>query len=313
MQLGIGLEFARGRSVSFEQAAQLAVDAGYRFIEPYVYAPSSLQLNSHLRWESQSAYHHINASDVDIEATRALMHGLDVQFSAFDAHSTLLMPHIGIPYVTSAIDLAAQLDCPIVMTDEGPVPHDWIDMNRAFDVMCLSLEQIITHAQKRRVRVAIELHNALTTRPNYLAMLLRRFGPNDLGVNFDTGNAFLAGNEPVQMLRSIADRVIHVHIKDIPEAELPMRGKVTGTRVGVATGDGVLDLRSILNVLTTAGYAGVLSVECDTWEQAQRSRQHLARLVVEINDSSINQEQPRPSGQFTAALVNRIDSKSSGS
>jgi sugar phosphate isomerase/epimerase len=309
MQLGIGLEFARGRSVSFEQAARLAVDAGYRFIEPYVYSPSSLQLNSHLRWDSQSGYHHINASDADVEATQALMRGLDLQFSAFDAHSTLLMPHIGIPYVTSAIDLAAQLDCPIVMTDEGPVPHDWIDMNRAFDVMCLSLEQIITHGQKRHVRVAIELHNALTTRPNYLAMLLRRFAPNDLGVNFDTGNAFLAGNNPAEMLLSIADRIIHVHIKDIPEAELPLRGKVTGTRVGVAAGDGVLDLRNILKVLAAAGYAGVLSVECDTFEQAQRSRNYLSGLVQEMNDSQLTHDPAVPSHHFTAAVASRMESK----
>jgi sugar phosphate isomerase/epimerase len=309
MQLGIGLEFARGRSVSFNQAAQLAVDAGYRLIEPYVYSPSSLQLNSHLRWDSQSGYHHINANDVDVDATRALMHGLDLHFSAFDAHSTLLMPHIGIPYVTSAIDLAAQLDCPIVMTDEGPVPHDWIDMNRAFDVMCLSLEQIVSHAQKRRVRVAIELHNALTTRPNYLAMLLRRFAPNDLGVNFDTGNAFLAGNNPAEMLSSIADRIIHVHIKDIPESELPLRGKVTGTRVGVAAGDGVIDLRHILKVLAAAGYSGVLSVECDTFEQAQRSRIYLSGLVQEMNDSPLTHDPARPSHQFSAALANRMESK----
>jgi sugar phosphate isomerase/epimerase len=313
MQLGIGLEFARARSVSFEQAAELAAQAGYRFIEPYVYSPASLQLNSHLSWVSQSGYHHLNTTETDIDRTQALMQALNLQFSAFDAHSTLLMPHVGIPYITSAIDMAADLGCPIVMTDEGPVPLDWIDLNRAFDLMCFSLEQIIAQAHKRRVRLAIELHNALTTHPKYLAMLLRRFGPNDLGVNFDTGNAFLAGNEPVEMLQAIADRVIHVHIKDIPEAELPMRGKVTGTRVGVATGDGVLDLRSILNVLAAAGYAGVLSVECDTWEQAQRSRQHLARLVSEMKDSSINQEQPRPSGQFTAAVANRIASTSFGS
>jgi sugar phosphate isomerase/epimerase len=309
MQVGIGLEFARGRSVSFEQAAQLAVEAGYRFIEPYVYSPSSLQLNSHLRWDSQSGYHHINASDVDVDATRALMHGLDAQFSAFDAHSTLLMPHIGIPYVTSAIDLAFELGCPIVMTDEGPVPHDWIDLNRAFDVMCLSLEQIITHAQNRRVRVAIELHNALTTRPNYLAMLLRRFAPNDLGVNFDTGNAFLAGNNPAEMLLSIVDRIIHVHIKDIPESELPLRGKVTGTRVGVAAGDGVLDLRNILKVLAAAGYAGVLSVECDTFEQAQRSRNYLSGLVQEMNDSQLTHDPTVPSHHFTAAVASRMESK----
>ncbi len=309
MHLGLGLEFARGRNVTFVEAANLAVDAGYRFIEPYVYSPASLQLNSHLKWESQSGYHHLNALDTDVCAIRMVMEQLGLTFSAFDAHSTLLIPHVGVPYVTTAIDLAAELNCPIVMSDEGPFPQDWMDMNRAFDVMCWSIEQIVNHARSRSVRFAIELHNALTTQPSYLMKLLRRFEPAALGVNFDTGNSFLAGNDPADMLGAFADRVIHVHIKDIPESELPNRGKVTGTRVGVAAGEGVVELRDILTILANRGYAGVLSVECDTWEQAVRSRDFLQPLAANFATPKPSSDVPRPTERFDAALGAKAKSR----
>ena len=75
-------------------------------------------------------------------------------------------------------------------------------------------------------------------------------------MNFDTGNSFLAGNDPVDCLRGVAESVIHVHIKDIPASQLSKRGKVTGTRVGVAAGDGVVDLPGVVGVLAAAGYKG---------------------------------------------------------
>jgi sugar phosphate isomerase/epimerase len=230
------------------------------------------------------------------------MQELGLKFSAFDAHCTLLMPAVGIPYVAKAIDLAAELECPIVMSDEGPVPHEWMELDRAFDLMCLSIEQIVQHAATRRVRFAIELHNALTTRSRYLEKLLDRFGPEELGVNFDTGNSFLAGNDPVEMLELIAARVLHVHIKDIAEKDVPLRGTVTGTRVGVAAGDGVVDLAGVLAVLADGGYEGVLSIECDNLEQAIRSRQFLQNLIDNTDRQRHLALPPKPSNKFSAVL-----------
>jgi sugar phosphate isomerase/epimerase len=313
MHVGIGLEFARAQNIGFEQAARRSAQAGYRYIEPYVYSPALRELNSHLTLETRSNYHHLNTASLDLGETRSVMKSLGLKFSAFDAHSTLLMPQIGVPFIASAIDLAAELDCPIVMSDEGPVPHEWLDLDRAFDVMCLSIEHIVKHAQAKNVLFAIELHNALTTQPSYLAKLLRRFGPDELGVNFDTGNSFLAGNDPVEMLRSLIDRVIHVHIKDIPASELPMRGTVTGTRVGVGAGEGVVELREIIRVLTGADYSGVVSVECDTWEQAQRSRPFLDSLIHELKHTDGVQMSPPPTSKFSAALRSRSEAKTADS
>jgi sugar phosphate isomerase/epimerase len=278
MHAGINLEFARSDNVSLETAMSRAAEAGYRFVEPYVYSPVSVPINSHLAVQTVTPYHHVDAATVDVPRLNRLRKDYGLRFSALDAHTTLLLPQVGVPYVHRAIELATGVECPVVMSDEGPVPEDWMPLERGIDILCVSLDAIIPHARSHGVCFAIELHNALTARPDMLAKLLARFGPADLGVNFDTGNAFLAGNDPVEYLRGIASRVVHVHIKDIPASQVHERGKVTGTRVGVAAGDGVVDLPGIVGVLAESGYQGVLSVECDTLAQAVRSLRYVQHL-----------------------------------
>ncbi|HUW60931.1 MAG TPA: sugar phosphate isomerase/epimerase [Candidatus Bathyarchaeia archaeon] len=279
MKPGLNLEFARTERLAPEQAMARAADAGYRWVEPYVYSAIALPINSHLTVRAESPYHHFDGGRTDPAAINAVREGLGLSFSAIDAHCTLLLPQIGVPYLKSAIDFAAEVACPIVMSDEGPVPEEWMTLERGFDLMRVSLDEVVRHAHRRGVLYAMELHNALTARPDYLVRLLDAYGPGDLGVNFDTGNAFLAGNDPVGYLQQVAGRVVHVHIKDIPESQLHERGKVTGTRVGVAAGQGVIDLPGIVEALRSAGFDGVLSVECDTLAQARSSLPYLERLI----------------------------------
>jgi len=42
-------------------------------------------------------------------------------------------------------------------------------------------------------------------------------------------------------------------------------------------------IRGVVRVLARAGYAGVLSVECDTLEQARRSLSYMSRLLEETS------------------------------
>ncbi len=286
MSPGLALECARGGPDPLEEAFRRARQAGYSWVEPYVFVPVELTVNSHLRFAGFSSYHHLHTADTDREAVKEALRRHGLAFSAFSAHTSLLLPQLAVPQLTAVIDLAAELGAPVVMSDEGPVDPHWMPLERAFDLLCFTVEPIIRHAQARGVHFALELHNALTTRPEFLVRLLRRFSAQELGVNFDTGNSFLAGNDPAAFLREVVDRVIHVHIKDIPIAHLPLRGKVTGTRVGVAAGAGVVDLPAVLAVLAQQGYRGVLSVECDTWEQAEESQRYLAGLLAELSAST---------------------------
>ncbi len=101
-----------------------------------------------------------------------------------------------------------------------------------------------------------------------------------IGINFDTGNAYLAGADPNEWLADVIDRVVHVHAKDISvehgDAE---RGKVSGTPVGCACGDGVVDWKEIIAICRRVDRDLCLSVECGTTEQAGRSIEHLKALV----------------------------------
>jgi sugar phosphate isomerase/epimerase len=102
-----------------------------------------------------------------------------------------------------------------------------------------------------------------------------------LRINYDTGNAWLGGEDPYAGLRAVSPHLIHIHAKDISiQQSEDERGKVTGTAVGCACGDGVVDWTKVIDILREAGFQGVLSVECGTPAQAARSLQHLSSLLT---------------------------------
>lgn len=57
------------------------------------------------------------------------------------------------------------------------------------------------------------------------------------------------------------------------------RGKVSGTPVGCACGDGVVDWKRVIDIVKSSGKEIVFSVECGTIEQAIRSFKHLSPLL----------------------------------
>jgi sugar phosphate isomerase/epimerase len=83
----------------------------------------------------------------------------------------------------------------------------------------------------------------------------------------DTGNTYIAGQDPVKFLNRFLPHVSHVHVKDVSESLAKvMRGGMTGIAVShCALGDGVNadNIVQCLGVLRDAGYSGVLSMECE--------------------------------------------------
>ena len=76
---------------------------------------------------------------------------------------------------------------------------------------------------------------------------------------------------------------MHLHAKDISEAHSAAeRGQVTGTPVGCACGEGVLDWEKIVDIVHRKTPRNIVfSVECGTPEQAQTSLEFLQPLVAE--------------------------------
>ena len=104
--------------------------------------------------------------------------------------------------------------------------------------------------------------------------------PPGFTVTTEACNAYLAGEDPYEGLRAVRDRVVHVHAKDISIRHADSeRGKVTGTPVGCACGDGVIDWSRIAGIMGEIGFDGVFSVECGTPDEAERSLAHLKSVL----------------------------------
>jgi sugar phosphate isomerase/epimerase len=71
-----------------------------------------------------------------------------------------------------------------------------------------------------------------------------------------------------------------LHAKDISiQQSKSDRGKVTGTPVGCACGDGVIEWEKVIAICRKINRDIVFSVECGTVEQAKKSIEHLKKLL----------------------------------
>lgn len=270
--IGINLEFVRSADKSFEYGVKRAAEIGYEYVEPCVATGRDLL--------AESGYYHMLSMEEDPLLYRELLDGLGLRVSGLSAHSPLMKPEVAVPYLTQAIRWAADIGAPVVNTDEGPKPR-WIDDDReAFDIMRYTLKRVLPVAERHGVDIGVEPHQIYSSKIDTFLKLLELVPSRALKVNYDSGNCLLAGEDPVEFLGQVANRVIHVHAKDISlEQEEADRGKVTGTPVGCACGDGVVDWAGVLRVLKEVDFSGVLSVECGTEEQGERSLAYLKELI----------------------------------
>lgn len=268
---GVNLEFIRVEDKPFAVGVERAAQIGYRFVEPMVHDGRELL--------SEAGYFHSFSMDNDPLEMKEILESSGVRASGLSAHCPLMRPEISVPYLQKAIRLAAVIGAPVVNTDEGIRPA-WLSDDECFQVMRYTLSVVLRTAARYGVFVGIEPHQSLSRTTGGLLRIAGLVDSPWLKVNYDTGNAYLAGEDPYRGLEAVADRVVHVHAKDISvQHSEEERGKVTGTPVGCACGDGVIDWKRVVGILRAAGYSGVLSVECGTPLQARRSLEHLTEIL----------------------------------
>jgi sugar phosphate isomerase/epimerase len=271
-RISANMEFVRSADKGFEEGVKIAAELGYRWVEPMV----------HTGWEllSEVHYFHSFSMEEDTLLMKEICDRYGIGVSSLSAHSPLMKPEAAVPRLTRAIVLADALGARFVNTDEMVKP-DWMDDDEAHDVMRYTLQKADLVAARHGVYVCIEPHGIYTKTSEGLLRIVELAGSPWIQVNWDTGNAYIAGAEdPYEGLERVADRVFHLHAKDISfEHAERERGQVTGTPVGCACGEGVVDWERILAVLDPLDRELTLSVECGTIDQAERSLSFLTKLV----------------------------------
>jgi inosose dehydratase len=131
------------------------------------------------------------------------------------------------------------------------------------------IDGVVELAGERGLRVAVHPHHG--TAIERRAEVERLLETSDASLCLDTGHLLVGGNDPLELARSAAGRVAHVHLKDVDArwAERVRTGHA-GYREAVKggmyrpLGAGDLDIAAIVLALHGSGYRGWYVLEQDT-------------------------------------------------
>ena len=105
-----------------------------------------------------------------------------------------------------------------------------------------------------------------------------------LRLNFDTGNTFISGNDPLDYLKRFRPYLAHCHIKDVrPSLAAAVRGEETGiatSEVPLGGGVNAENIQKCVDYLKTTGWNGVLSIECSGTDQNIRQSVEFLRELI---------------------------------
>jgi sugar phosphate isomerase/epimerase len=271
IRLGVNMEFVRSADKPFEWGVEKAAELGYDCVEPMVHWGRELL--------SEARYFHSVSMLDDPYRIRRACEKAGVAVSGLSAHTPLCKPEIGVEYLKQAVRFAAECGAPVVNTDDGVAP-DWTTEEEDMVLMRYTLREAAAVAEPRGILIGLEPHQKYSASPDGLDRMAALVDSPAIGVNFDTGNGYLCGHDPIAWLRHVANRLVHLHAKDISATQSDAeRGKVTGTPVGCACGDGVIDWREVVKICRALPRDIVFSVECGTVDQAARSLKHLRSLL----------------------------------
>lgn len=269
--IGLNMEFIRHEDKPFEWGVNKAAELGYEYVEPWVHLGRELI--------SEAGYFATLSMYEDPIRIRKLCEKAGVRISGLSSHTPLCKPDISGNYLKQAIRFASESGAPVVNTDEGPKPA-WTTADEDHVLMRYVLQEAAMFAENRNILIGLEPHQQYSQTPEGLDRIYGLVDSPVMGINFDAGNSYLCGQDPLAWLEHVKDRLVHLHAKEISiQQSEDERGKVTGTPAGCACGEGVNDWQKIIEICKTAPRDIVLSVECGTVEQAKRSIEHLKQFV----------------------------------
>jgi len=229
----------------------------------------------------------------DPAALRRKMEDYGVQFSQLDAAFPVSLPEgmtLGVEYINNSIRWGYLAGCTHIDTTDHSKAPPVISDEEAMEFMKRIYGYVLEVASQYDMIINIEPHGHYTTKPEFMDRMLNFFDTPLLRMNMDTGNTFIAGQDPVSFLERFKDKVSHVHIKDVSESlAASMRGELTGIAVSqTAIGDGVNadNIKKCVDILVDINYDGVFSIECEGQggPMIEKSLAWVRELVEDANE-----------------------------
>lgn len=153
----------------------------------------------------------------------------------------------------------------------GPAPWDAdaprlgkdLTEGQAWDMVRAAYDVLVPLAQDCGVSLAVEgvfghlVHDYYT-----MLELLRHYDSPSLGINLDPSHGVLVGNDAPWVVRQLASRIRHFHLKDA----VGRPGMFGDTFVFPLLGEGVVPWADFFAAVDDIGYEGYLTVEFESWD-----------------------------------------------
>lgn len=176
---------------------------------------------------------------------------------------------------------------------ETPVfGHKYVLNDTEWKVLCEGLNKLGKIA-KEEYDISLTFHHHMGTvvqSAEETEHLMSGTDPEFVSLLFDSGHFAYCGEDPVALVAKYAERIKHVHLKDIrPDVVAKVKEEdmsfLAGVRAGAFTipGDGCVDFPAIFKVLEETNYEGYMVVEAEQdpakanpLEYAVRARKYIA-------------------------------------
>ena len=149
--------------------------------------------------------------------------------------------------------------------------HKHIMDQDEWKLLCDGLNKLGRVAKEKGIDLTFHHHmGTVVQTESEVDYMMEHTDPEYFSLLFDSGHFAYCGVDPVKMVKRYADRIKHVHLKDIrPEVVEKVKREnlsfLQGVREGAFTvpGDGCVDFDSIFKVLEDTGYKGYMLVEAE--------------------------------------------------
>ncbi len=222
--------------------------------------------------------------DAHPSRVRSMVEQHQLSLTAVCAHANLLDPSgpdtYGTAQIIKAIRLARDLGVKQVITTEGDPKTAFGESLRHDEQIFSVVEKLywpVQWAAELGIELLLEPHGILTDSVEATAEILERLGhPETVGLNLDTGNLWLGGGENFEYIERFAERIKHVHWKDLEADWESKRGTQYGCGMGlIPLGDGVIGLPEIASELKRIGFDGPTTLEVFGEEAVKESAERL--------------------------------------
>jgi sugar phosphate isomerase/epimerase len=184
---------------------------------------------------------------------KAELLGLQVEIGMTGTNPEVLQDLVRTAHVLGSPTVRASVDRPRARSAEG--------MRQVLTAVMGELQEVAPLCERYGLALALENTPHLTAEE--LLSLLEMAGGDWLRVCFDTGNPLVTLEDPVESAAALAPFLVSAHLKDYQVAA----GRDGFALLGCALGEGVVDLVSIVDLLSARAPAANLYVETAAGKQ----------------------------------------------